>query len=46
MFSLLSLLFLHYTTPLFIVLDAINAPAILYNQSNPNYLSYTMTLIV
>jgi hypothetical protein len=39
--SLISL----YTTPLFIVLDVINAPTILYNQSNPSYPSYTLTLI-
>jgi hypothetical protein len=39
--SLISL----YTT-LFVVLGVINAPEILYNQSNPSYHSYTMTLII
>jgi uncharacterized membrane protein YcaP (DUF421 family) len=41
-FSLFSL----YTTILFIMLGDINANAIVYNQSNPNYHSYTVTLIV
>jgi hypothetical protein len=45
-FSLLSFLFVHYTTPIFVVLGVINAPAILYNQSNSNYSNYTLTLIV
>jgi hypothetical protein len=44
--SLLSFLFLHYTTPLFIVFGVINAHAILYNQSNSSYSSYTSALIV
>jgi hypothetical protein len=42
--SLSSLLFLHSTTPQFIVLGVINAPAILYNQSNHNYHNYTVAL--
>jgi hypothetical protein len=45
-FYFLSLLYLSYTTPLFIVLDDINTATNLYNQSNPNYSSYTTTLIV
>jgi hypothetical protein len=37
---------IHYITPLFVVLSAINVPAILYNQFDPNYPSYIVTLIV
>jgi hypothetical protein len=45
-FSFLYLLFLYYSTPQFIVFGVINAPTILYNQSNLSYHSYTVALIV
>jgi hypothetical protein len=44
--SIFFLLSLYYTTPLFIVLGGINIPTIIYNQSNPSYSSYIVTLIV